>query len=157
MERAQFEKMVAEGFDAIPEKFRQKVQNVVFLVEDEPSEKVRREENLTLDETLFGLYTGQPLSERGDLYGVGMTMPDTILIYQNPIEEVAHENIEHRVFNKDVKHSVFNSTEKMIEDEVRKIVAETVWHEIAHHFGFNEAEVRMRERLREAGISGVSY
>jgi len=35
------------------------------------------------------------------------------------------------------------------EIEVKKVIAETIWHEFAHHFGMNENEVRLRERKRE--------
>ena|SRR3989344_4808094 len=129
MERQAFEKLVAEGFDAIPEKFRARIKNVVLMVEDEPSAEVRKQEGLGANETLLGLYTGWPLSERGDHYGVGTTMPDTILIFQKPIEAAAGAN----------------------QERLREIVAQTVWHEIAHHFGFNEAEVRVRERLHRRG------
>ena len=126
MERREFEKLVAEGFAAIPERFRKRVKNVVFLVEDEPSDEVRRREGLASDETLLGHYTGLPISERGDTYGVGATLPDTILIYQNPIEEEARGDLK----------------------QIQAIIADTVWHEIAHHFGFDEGEVREREKRR---------
>src|SRR3989344_1660526 len=35
-----------------------------------------------------------------------------------------------------------------LSEHVRQIVADTVWHEFAHHFGMNEGEVRDRERRR---------
>jgi len=123
MNKRQFEQLVVEGFALIPEEFREKVKNVALLVEDEPSDEVRREQELADDETLLGLYTGVPLAERGDLYGVGPVLPDTIVLYQKPIEEEAGEDPE----------------------AIRKVVCDTVWHEIAHHFGFDEDEVRWRE------------
>jgi len=54
-------------------------------------------------------------------------MPDTITLYQKPIEEFARE------YGKDI----------------RDIVAETIWHEFAHHFGMDEEQVRDRERRRD--------
>jgi predicted Zn-dependent protease with MMP-like domain len=121
-----FEKMVAEGFDRLPEWVRKKISNVAILIEDLPSEEVRKEEGLEDDETLLGLYRGIPLSARGDTYGVGATLPDTITLYKIPIEEAA------------------------IEDgmDVQDVVAETIWHEFAHHFGMDEGEVRKREQER---------
>jgi len=127
MPHKEFEKMVAEGFERLPEWVRKKINNVALLIEDEPSEEVRREEGLRDDETLLGLYHGIPLLARGDFYGVGATMPDTITIYKLPIEEAAHE--EHK--------------------DVRDVVAETIWHEFAHHFGMGEHEVREREQKRD--------
>ncbi len=127
MDRDTFEKLVEEGFLLLPEKFRAKIKNVALLVEDEPSEEVRAREGLTGDETLLGLYQGIPNTARGDSYGVGPTLPDTITLYQLPIEDAAHEDGV----------------------EVRTVIAETIWHEYAHYFGMDEDEVRLREEERE--------
>lgn len=127
MNRDAFEKLVEEAFLLIPEKFRAKIKNVALLVEDEPSEEVRTQERLEGDETLLGLYQGIPNTERGDTYGVGPTVPDTITLYQLPIEEAAREDGA----------------------DVRTVIAETIWHEYAHYFGMDEEEVRLREEMRE--------
>ncbi|OGG50765.1 hypothetical protein A2763_02465 [Candidatus Kaiserbacteria bacterium RIFCSPHIGHO2_01_FULL_54_36] len=127
MKRIDFEKLVAEGFERLPEWVREKIKNVALLVEDEPAGEDRKAEGLSDDETLLGLYKGIPLSARGDMYGVGMTMPDTITLYQIPIEEAAQEDGK----------------------DVRDVVAETIWHEFAHHFGMDEGEVREREQKRD--------
>lgn len=126
MNREEFEKLVEEGFLAIPERFRVKLKNVAFLVEDEPSTQIRKEEGLEEDETLLGLYTGIPATARGDSYGMGMTIPDTITIYKNPIEEEADGDYE----------------------LIRKIIYDTVWHEVAHYLGLGEEEVERREKER---------
>lgn len=127
MDREAFEKLVEEGFLLIPEKFRKRVQNVALLIEDEPSEEVREQEGLSEGETLLGLYQGIPATVRGDSYGIGPTIPDTITLFKLPIEEAAAG----------------------VPEEVRKVVAETVWHEFAHYFGMDEDEVRFREEMRE--------
>ena len=126
MNRNEFEKLVEEGFERLPQWVREKIKNVAILVEDEPSREDREAEGLSDEETLLGLYKGIPLSARGEMYGVGMTMPDTITLYQLPIEQAAGED-------------------KM---DVRDVVSETVWHEFAHHFGMDEDEVRGREKDR---------
>ena len=126
MSRDTFEKLVEEGFLLIPEKFRERIRNVALLIEDEPSEEVRRQESLAEDETLLGLYQGIPATARGDSYGVGPTLPDTITLFKLPIEEAAHEDAE----------------------DIRKVIAETIWHEYAHYFGMDEDEVRFREEKR---------
>ncbi|TSC68299.1 MAG: hypothetical protein G01um101456_701, partial [Parcubacteria group bacterium Gr01-1014_56] len=70
MSPEEFEKLVAEEFpSAIPEKFRDKIKNVAFLVEDEPSLALRREEHLAANETLLGHYRGIPHTARGGYYG----------------------------------------------------------------------------------------
>lgn len=87
MTRKAFEKLVAEGFARVPLKFRKKIKNVGFLVEDEPSAAVRKEVGLRPDETLLGFYRGIPRIARGGEYGVGPTLPDVIYIYRRPTEE----------------------------------------------------------------------
>jgi predicted Zn-dependent protease with MMP-like domain len=128
MTREEFEQLIEEEFpNAIPEKFRPHLRNVAFLVEDEPSPAVRTQEGLGPHETLLGLYQGIPYPARGDWYGMGSTMPDTITLYQRPIEHAAHEDGH----------------------EVRKVIRETIWHEVAHLFGMDEHTVRGRESLRD--------
>lgn len=119
-----FEKYVTAAFEALPEKFKKEVKNVAFIVEDEPSEAVRRFHGLSEKETLLGLYTGIPLTERGGEYGVGVMLPDTIHIYKKPIEEEADGDPE----------------------EIKKIIFDTVWHEVAHYFGYSEDSIMRRER-----------
>jgi len=115
--------MVKEGIEAIPEKFLRLLANVAIVVEDEPSPAQRRKMELHEDETLFGLYEGVPLGERGSDYtGV---LPDKITIFKNPTEEDARN-----------------------EEEIKEIVRDTVWHEIAHHFGMEENRVEEAERRR---------
>lgn len=139
----EFEKLVADEFpDAVPEKFREKVSNVAFLAEDEPSPEVRAAEGLGPHETLLGYYRGIPHTARGDWYGVGGTMPDTITLYRMPIEEVAEEELYRRGGQEDDKESFLRS--------VRKVIRETIWHEVAHHFGMDEEEVRVREARRDS-------
>lgn len=123
MTRQEFENFVREGFNAIPDKFRNRLKNIAILVEDEPSLEIRKKQGLRKNETLFGLYTGIPLPMRGEFYGVGPTMPDTITIFQRPIEEEAHGD----------------------SDLIKKLVSDTVWHEVAHYLGLSEKEVRRRE------------
>ncbi|QQG37662.1 MAG: metallopeptidase family protein [Candidatus Kaiserbacteria bacterium] len=126
MHKHEFEKKVAEGFERLPEWIRKKINNVALLIEDDPSDELCEREGLSQDETLLGYYHGIPLSARGDQYGVGPTMPDTITLFQNPIETAAEEDGM----------------------DVRDVIADTIWHEYAHHFGMNEAEVRAWEEKR---------
>ena len=127
MERTEFEQLVREGVERLPAWVRKKIKNVALLVEDEPSPTVRKQGKLKPGETLLGLYHGIPLTERGENYGIGVTLPDTITLYQKPIEEMAHEDGM----------------------DVRDVVADTIWHEFAHHFGMDEHEVRSREQKRD--------
>src|SRR3990167_3240338 len=132
MQKGEFEKLVGEGFEKLPEWVRNKIQNVALLVELVPSDEDRHLQSLHDEETLLGLYKGVPLSERGDLYGVGGTLPDTITIYMLPTLEMADE-----VCALDAPPAEYR-------EHVRRIVADTVWHEFAHHFGMDEGEVQAR-------------
>ena len=131
MMREEFERLVTEEFPkAIPKQFRSVINNLAFLVEDEPSAETRKAEKLHQNETLLGLYNGVPYPLRGDLYGVGAVLPDTITLYQKPIEEEASEHVGGTA-------------------AVRTVIRETIWHEVAHHFGMDEHTVRRREDERE--------
>ena len=102
----EFDEMIEPAFLQLPEWIRKKIENVALLVEDEPSEDDREAQGLEEDETLLGLYKGIPLSERGDMYGVGMTLPDTITLYREPIlDEADHETPQEAPYE-DFKSSV---------------------------------------------------
>lgn len=121
-----WEDMIAKAVDALPKEFRDKIANVAILLEDEPSENVRQNEGLMEDETLLGLYQGIPLSERGEGYGIGPTLPDTITLYKLAILDEAGGDAK----------------------DVQRVVTETIWHEFGHYFGLDEKEVRRRENER---------
>ena len=72
---------------------------------------------------LLGLYQGRPLTVRG--VSDGFTMPDRITIFQGPHERLANSP----------RH-------------LEQMVRDTVWHEVAHYFGMDEAQVRRAERRR---------
>ena len=65
---------------------------------------------------LLGLYEGTPLTERGG--GYTMALPDTITVFRNPTLAMCAS-----------------------EEEVVAEVNITVVHEIAHHFGIDDARL----------------
>ena len=127
MSEREFEQMALEEWKRVPERFRNRIENVALLIEDEPDAEVRKEEELRDGETLLGLYRGIPLVLRGSEYGVGMTLPDTITLYRLPILEEAED------------------MDRAFRDAVRIVIRETIWHEVAHYFGFDEESVEKRE------------
>ena len=128
MKKQLFERHIVEGFERLPEWVRAKITNVALLVEDQPSEEVRSREKLGEDETLLGYYQGIPLSERGE-FGGDIPLPDTITLYRLPILQAAEEDAI----------------------DVRDVIADTIWHEFAHHFGIDEEGVRTLEEARKIG------
>ena len=121
MTHEEFEKLVGEGIDAIDEKFLQKLKNVEIVIEDDPT-PFQVEKLRLRGALLFGLYEGIPQTKRE---GYGQVLPDKITIFKNQIEQVYHNP-----------------------EDIKKAVADTVWHEIAHHFGMDERQVRDAEQKR---------
>lgn len=117
MKRERFRQLVAEAVDTIPARFRQHLQNIAIVVEDEPPPAVLAEMEIEPPDTLFGLYQGIPLPDRR--WDHGNTLPDKISIYQFPIEDACET-----------------------EEEIVTEVGETLIHEVGHFFGLSEDELR---------------
>ena len=75
MRREEFESVVVDALDLIPEDLTALMDNVVVLVEDEGPDD---------QPDLLGLYDGVALTDRGQSWGFG-DLPDRIFIYRNPI------------------------------------------------------------------------
>jgi predicted Zn-dependent protease with MMP-like domain len=116
MTRAEFERCVTEALQTIPRRFRDAMQNIAIVVEDEPGRQLLEDIEAGPDDTLFGLYVGTPLTERR--WDHGNTLPDRILLFQGPHEREAEDD----------------------EDLVVSI-GETLIHEIGHYFGLSEEEI----------------
>ncbi len=110
----EFEKLVQEGIDLIPEDILQKLENVEICVENKEE---KRNNSLVL-----GLYQGVPKNKR---WSYGQVLPDKITIFKKSIEKIAKNK-----------------------EDIKKIVAKTVYHEIAHHFGFSEKEIKNLKHSR---------
>ncbi|MCX7885768.1 MAG: metallopeptidase family protein [Verrucomicrobiae bacterium] len=109
---AEFEKLVEEGLQLIPTEIRRLMENVQIVIRDRPSRTLLKELGLPPHETIYGLYEGTPLTERGTDYAA---LPDRIIIYRRPLTDDFDDP-----------------------DELRHEVARTVVHEVAHHFGIGE-------------------
>jgi len=112
MDRARFERLVAEAIDSLPEQSKERLDNVAVVGDDRPPRGAagRRARPGTI---LLGLYQGMPLTERDTRYG--LAFPDKITIFQKNIEAICRSD-----------------------DEIREQVRDTVLHEIAHHFGMDD-------------------
>lgn len=128
-----FDRIVSDAWASMPGKFKAQVENVAVLIEDEPSETIRREEQLGEGETLLGLYHGINRLERGQEYGVGGTLPDTITLYKLPLLEEAEELL--------IERPELGTLEGALKEAVR----ETLWHELGHYFGLSDPEIHVRE------------
>lgn len=90
--------------------------NIAIIVEDEPTQELLDEMGIEPPDTLLGLYTGIPLTERGADFG--NRLPDRVLIFQGPHERSADD-----------------------EDDLVVAIGETLIHEIGHYFGLSEEEI----------------
>ena len=116
MTRPEFERLVAEAITLIPARFRKEMKNLAVIVEDAPGAELLAEMEIEPPDSLYGLYTGTPLTERG--WDFGNRLPDHITIFQRPIEEDCDN-----------------------EDDMRKMIGETLIHEVGHYFGMSEEEI----------------
>ena len=120
----EFEELVEEAINTLPDKYKEKMENIIVVIEELPSAELLTEMRISSPYHLLGLYRGIPYTKRGIWYR--NVMPDKIIIFKRPIE-VRCKNKE------DIKESV------------RKVVI----HEIGHYFGLGEAELRRIERERD--------
>src|SRR4051812_10432507 len=112
-----FDVIVERAYRRIPARFRRRMDNVAVIVEDEPSRDQLAAGRVAAGSTLLGLYEGRPLRYRS--VSEGFRFPDRITTFQRPHERLTRDRLE-----------------------LERRVEQTLWHEIAHHFGMNEREVR---------------
>ena len=121
MEQEEFEKLVEEAVLGLPEDIRKMMKNVAITVEWMPSAEQLGKTGVRQGDFLLGLYEGVPQTSWGK--GFGNYLPDKITIFEESIMRFAGQP-----------------------DEIKKLVKSVVWHEIAHHFGIDEKEVRKLEQ-----------
>jgi predicted Zn-dependent protease with MMP-like domain len=116
MDHQEYETIVQETIDALPDQIREQLKNVAIVIEAEAPPQKKG--------VLLGLYQGIPLTAWGR--ESGPYIPDKISLFQDSIERVA----------------------KTPED-IPALIRETLWHEIAHFFGFDHDHIHhMEERWR---------
>ena len=120
MTREQFRALVDDALASIPDNFREAMRNIAIVIEDEPSADTLEDVGIEPPDTLFGLYQGTPLTERG--WAHGNTLPDKVTLYQTVIEEASDGD-----------------------DDVVVAIGETLIHEIGHYFGLSEEEIEAIE------------
>jgi predicted Zn-dependent protease with MMP-like domain len=116
MDRRAFEHLVIEALNDLPDVFQQKLDNVEVVVEDWPDRETLRLAGARHPAHLLGFYHGVPQTKRSHNYG--LVLPDKISIYRRPIE-MRCRTVE----------------------QVRALVVHVLRHEIAHHFGLDDARL----------------
>lgn len=115
-----FEELVKSALLLLPLHIRNKMDNVSICIEKNPTEEHYKKLNLEEGKNILGLYQGIPQNQWGR--GMGNNLPDKIIIFEEPIKKITSN-----------------------ENELKTIIRNVVWHEIAHHFGFDEEEVKKLE------------
>jgi predicted Zn-dependent protease with MMP-like domain len=115
----EFDALISDALDSLPEKYTSRLQNVAIIYADNPSPEQRVQLNLRGNQTLLGLYEGVPLPARG---GVVKSLPDKITLFKHPLATTSHD---HKELQENVRH--------------------TLWHEMAHYFGLDHKAIRDRE------------
>lgn len=115
----EFEALVEEALEQLPAEFREALENVAVMVQEEPSEEDLEEVGIDPGDPdrdeLLGLYQGVPLPERDSFYSA---LPDRVLVFRGPILRSCE-------------------TRRQVLREIR----ETVQHELGHYFGLEEDEL----------------
>ena len=113
MTNTEFEALVERALSSLPRQFKDKIRNVAVVVEDWADDETLDELGIEPPDTIYGLYRGTDITRRDSSYG--NVLPDTIHIYQGPIEEDCVDA-----------------------EEMAELIKDTVIHEIGHYFGLDD-------------------
>jgi predicted Zn-dependent protease with MMP-like domain len=116
LNRETFEELIDKAFEKIPQKFKQKMENVEIIVEDFPTPEDLEQPRIRDESLLLGLYRGTPLPKRS-IWQVAR-LPDRIILFQKNIERMCRSK-----------------------KEVEQKVYEVLLHEIGHYFGLSDKEI----------------
>lgn len=126
--RARFHAMVVKAINGLPAEFRRRLENIDIVVADWPDRFQLAQARCRSKFGLLGLYEGVPRTRRDS--GYNMTIPDKITIFRKPIEARCKSWAE-----------------------IEKEVEEVVRHEVAHHFGISDNQLKMIAEGRSASKS----
>ena len=123
MNREKFDSLVVRAVETLPQEFLDRLENVTVVVEDYPKAAHLSKTGIRHSHNLLGLYEGVPRTRRGRHYS--LVTPDKITIFQKSIESRCKDDAE-----------------------ITAAIQSVVQHEIAHHFGIDEATLRQIEKAK---------
>ena len=113
----EFAELVEEALSSLPVEFRPYMENVSVQVRARPTRRETAGLNLPAGSMLLGMYQGVPLTRRSVTAPVAM--PDRIVLYRENIERACRGR-------------------RAVVRQIRR----TVLHEVGHHFGLDEEDLR---------------
>lgn len=116
----EIEKIIEQSLKELPAEFKEALENVVISVEDAYQSSQPHRKGPPQSGILIGLYHGVPKTHRSKRYGP--VMPDYITIYKKSIERVARNK-----------------------EEAKELLRKTLLHEIGHHLGLSEYDLRSKD------------
>ena len=113
----EFEKIVEEALNELPEELSQKIENIDILVEDRPTPEIQKQMKVSKD-GLLGLYSGVPFNHRSPT-SYANVLPDRIYLFKKNLEAICHSS-----------------------EELKEQIQRTILHEIGHYFGLSDKRLR---------------
>jgi predicted Zn-dependent protease with MMP-like domain len=110
-------RLAVKALAGLPERFRTRLENVSIVVDRKPRRRDLRSLSASGGGLLLGLYRGVPRSVRGPNYS--LVSPDEIVLFEIPIRRAARTR-----------------------EELAGVVRTVLLHEIGHHFGIDDSELR---------------
>ncbi len=111
----EFEGKIIKVLESLPQKFKDKFENIEFLIDEENTSPLLAKSTDRPHYTL-GLYHGVPMTSKTHR---GQHFPDSIIIYKKSIEAVSR-------------------SKKSLDKTIKRVVL----HEIGHYFGISEKRLR---------------
>ncbi len=121
--RERFDRLLEEVLDELPDDVLDLLEECPLVVDDEPSERTLRQMRIGDRDYLCGLYTGIPLTDRSvEHSGV---LPDRVQVFRRGVVAAARARKGH-----------------LSDRRLKRQIRITVLHEIGHHFGLDEDDLR---------------
>lgn len=119
---AEFDTMITQAMDELPQEYIKNLNNVVITFADEPTAQQLQKQGVRSGQLLLGLYEGIPQTSRLSSSYSGI-LPDKITLFKLPLCMTSRDA-----------------------GELFQQVKRTLWHEIAHHYGLTHEHIDRRER-----------
>ncbi len=121
--RRRFDEQLEWVLKRLPPMIHELIEKVPLHVEDYPSEEVMERMDVEYLDDLCGLYTGIPIGEKSVTHSA--TLPDVVTIYREGILTASAD-----------RHG------RITAEHLREEIRITILHELAHHHGLTEEDLR---------------